>query len=255
MATNFNDSTVPVRLAKGHIRNLMVQWGSNTTLTITSGECRDSTDSINIVLPSSVTLNAATVGVNGMDTGALEASKDMYLFAISDTSNVNPSGSLLSLSSSSPIMPTVNGVTYDAFRLISYWKTNSSSQLIKGYTAGNENVRTHFYDTIISVLSAGTATSLANIDLSAGLPPLDNLPIRVHVDFTPATANDQVDFVTGGSTATVTTNVKGDVATKVSTSQLEILSKLISSVPTIRYKNSAGSCSANVYVSSFDYFL
>lgn len=51
----------------------------------------------------SITLNAATTGVNGLDTGSLAANTWYYIFLISDGATV---ASLLSLSSTAPTMPT-----------------------------------------------------------------------------------------------------------------------------------------------------
>lgn len=49
------------------------------------------------------TIDATTVGVNGLDTGSLQASTWYYVWAISNVSQI---GGLLSLSSSAPTLPT-----------------------------------------------------------------------------------------------------------------------------------------------------
>lgn len=234
-----------------YVNNLQVAWGSNTTLTVAAGQCRDSTNVFDMTLASSVTINTSVVGVNGIDTGTIGSSKTYYVLLISDSRQVNATAALVSLSATAPTMPT----GYDTFRVIDVWLTDGSSHFIKGYVVGNGSLRQHYHDANISVLPSGTATSLTNIDLTGSVPAVDNIPVFLMVDFTPNAASDKVSFAPAGSTATLLPHVSGSVATKINSGQLKVLSKLATSLPTIQYINSAASGSTNAWVCGFDYFI
>src|SRR6266849_7368739 len=193
-----------------YINGLEDAWASNTTLTVTSGICRDSTNQVDINLGnylglsgqgtanSSTTLNAAITGANGLDTGSLAASTWYYIFVISDSSNTNVPATLLSLSSTAPTLP----FGYDVFLQVGYWLTDGSSHFLLAWVSGNGSSRKYTWDAPISVLSSGSASTLTAIDVSTAVPPIaDNIPLLLDAIFTPATANDYLLVVAGNSTA------------------------------------------------------
>lgn len=250
MSTALNYEVV-VNLGLSYVNNLQMAWGSNTTLTVAVGQCRDSTNVFDMVLGSSVTINTAVVGANGIDTGTIGASKTYFVHLISDSRQVKSTAAMVSLSSTAPTLPS----GYDTFRVIGIWLTDGSSHFIKGYVAGNGSLRQHYHDANISVLASGTATALTAIDLSAAVPAVDNTPVYIQADYTPATAGDSVSFATTGSTATLLPHVTGSVAAKANSGQIKVLSKLASSLPKIQYINSAASGSTNTWVCGFEYFI
>ena len=146
MATNFNDSVIELKLGKNYVNGLQAQWGSATTLTVAAGQCRDSTDAVNMTLSALVTINAAVNGVNGLDTGSLAASTAYDVLLLNDTSGQLSACAMLVVSGATPVMPTVDGVTYDAKRVVDYWITDGSANLLKGYTYGNGSDRTRRWD-------------------------------------------------------------------------------------------------------------
>jgi len=232
--------------------NLQLAWDSATTLTVAAGQARDSGNAFDIT-SSAVTINAAVNGANGLDTGSLAASTWYAVVQIgSDINTKTPAFMLTTFATvATPVMP----LGYNISDVVGYWLTNSSSELIKGYVVGNGNLRQHYWDDSIKVLNDGTSASLANITLTTGVPPIDNTPVLINAEFTPATANDYVSFFPGASSATVGPRIYGSVATKFNGGQQKILSKLVSSAPTIRYINSAASCNADVWVNGFEYFV
>src|SRR6185503_13914885 len=150
----------------------------NTKLDVGAGQCRDSTDSFDIILNSSVVINAAANGINGLDTGSLGASKVYAVHVISDPTGANVSGCMVSLSATAPLLP----FGYGSFRVIGYVTTDSSSHFLKGYwTAGNTGVRSFVYDApIATAVTAGAATSYTAVDLSTFVPGgYAQLPISV----------------------------------------------------------------------------
>ncbi|MDE2103618.1 MAG: hypothetical protein KGL39_40645, partial [Patescibacteria group bacterium] len=104
--------------------------GSGTTLTLTAGECRDSTNVVSFASAITSKVLGATwasgSGSNGLDTGTPTASALYYVYAI--CKNSDQSGDIrFSLSATSPTMPT--GYTY--FRRIGAFYTDSSKNILK----------------------------------------------------------------------------------------------------------------------------
>lgn len=248
-----------------YINGMLGSWASNTTLSIAAGQCRDSTNNLDINIgnylygtapaPASAnvatTVNTAVTGLNGLDTGTLAASTWYYLYAIADSSFHNPAGYILSTSATAPTLPG----GYDSYRLIGYWLTDGSTHFIKAYETGTGTSRFKEYDAPISVLSGGTATSLTAVTLTGAVPPIDALPVYLDVSYTPATAADYVTFVPGGSTATTGPSVSSVVAAKAQLAQIKVMSKLVSSVAKVSYINSASSGATTALVAGFDYSL
>jgi hypothetical protein len=236
-----------------------ITYATTTTLSIAPIQCRDSTNVFDINVgglfgtsPVSTTLNFAINGLNGLDTGSLSTSKFYFIYAIaSQAGNLLP-GFIASLSSTAPLLPFGYGVQ----RLIGMWNTDGSSLLIPATVVGTGNERKHVYDSDIAILNNGAAQTLTTIGTLTGIvPAINNTPVTIDVDFSPATASDTVSFTSGGLAGTVLAHVSGSVATKNNSGQLEVIAKIVSSVPVILYINSAASGATDVWVNSFKYFL
>lgn len=252
MAAAGSNDFIPLRLGKSYVDGMAVSVASTTTLGVAAGQCRDSGNLNDLVLSSAVVINFANAGVvNGIDTGAIGASKLYYVYVIGNSLDpnglVNPVGGLVSLSSS-PLLPP----GYDIYRRVGWARSGAGSTLLTMYQSGNGNVRQYSYDTMIAEISSGTATALTAVDLATSCPPLDNMRVWLHVAFTPATANDSVKFAPYGSTATVIPGVSGVVAAKVQEAQVMVMAKLNSSVPNILYINSAAVCNTDAWVYAFE---
>lgn len=160
---------------------------SATQWKIPSGfRCRDGADSYNIIFASDATAAITSSGANGLDTGAEANSTWYYLWAIGDTSGANSPAALLSVSSSSPTMPS----GYDVKRLLPVVIRNNASgnfmnmDCIGGWPHLPE---WHYRDVkrpgaataatglATVVLDAGTATTFTNVDCSALIPPLSKI--------------------------------------------------------------------------------
>jgi hypothetical protein len=256
--SNFDDDYLLVRLPTNYMYGPGAVYGSNTTLTFPAFNVRDSSDNVNIITTTTITLNMATLGLNGLDTGTFAASSTYYIYAIGDSSNTNPSGVIASLSSVAPVLTSVIGSSNYVYRLYDWWIADGSVHFLKGYTEGANNTKRRVWDTNVSVLSAGTSTTLAAVDLSLAAPALNNMPVLLEVGYTPATANDAVAIAPGTSTnSTVATlpNISGVVATKVQTGQLRSLSQIVTLLPTIQYINSAAAGSTAIHVCEVEYSL
>lgn len=252
MAAAGSNNFIPLRLGKRYVEGLAVSVASTTTLGLAAGSCRDSSNADDIVISSAKTINFANAGVvNGIDTGAIGASKLYYVYAIGASLDPNglvyPQGGLVSLSSS-PLLP--NG--YDIYRRVGWARSGAGSTLLTLNQSGDGNVRQYSYDTMIVALTSGTSQTLAAIDVSASCPPLDNMKVNFFVEFTPATAGDTVKFAPFGSTATVIPGVSGAVAAVKQSMQVPVLAKLDTATPKVLYINSAASCDSDIWVQGFE---
>lgn len=146
----------------------------------------------------SVTVDAGTVGANGIDAGALAASTLYYVHLIYKPSTATCAG-LLSLSETAPTMPAL----YTVKRALGAFRTNASSQLLDGIQKDD----TFFYATPISVLSAGGSTTAASISLTGFVPALSvsRVLINVQCQAGNATANVIVGPISWSGTITPAT--------------------------------------------------
>lgn len=235
-----------------YVTGLQVSYLSNTTLSVAAGQARDSTDTFDIALSATTTLNATANGLNGLDTGSFAANTMYAIHVIADSANFLPTGVIMSLSATAPTLP----FGYSGFKQIGWWASDGSTHFFIGYTTGNGSSRSFWYDTKQSVLSGGTQTStflaftLANI-----VPAVAFTPVLCEVSFTPATAGDSVSFRPTGSSATSVQTISSVVASKAQIVQAKLLSNLATGAPKIDYENSAASGATSVAVTGFDFFV
>jgi hypothetical protein len=224
----------------------------NTKLTVAAGQCRDSTDVYQITLGSAATIDTANVGLNGIDTGVLEASKVYAVHVISDPVSGQPTGAMVSLSATAPYLP----FGYSAFRLIGYIVTDSSVHFLPGYWSGNNNARLFMYDAPqATAITAGADTSYTAITLTTLVPAVNNLSVWFAVDLTPAAASRIMSLQPFGATGNAV-SVTSQVTAVHVTANLLVLSRLDSGVPKINYKWSAGGGDAvAINVAGYEFYI
>ncbi|AOK05822.1 phage tail protein [Burkholderia latens] len=117
----------------------------------------------------SKTINLATTGAGGMDTGSAPTSGYVALYAIyNPTTGVS---ALLATNATAAAQPTVYGGAnmpsgYTASALVSVWPTNGSGQFVHGQQADRQIV----FDPV-TVLSANSGpTSLTSLSVSSAVP-------------------------------------------------------------------------------------
>jgi len=115
-------------------QNLVIKNNSgtpNTKVDVTAGLVFLSASTVSKFFSSvSVTINAATTGANGLDTGSLTTNQEYHVYLISDGANV---AGLLSLSATSPTMPT----GYTMAQRFGCFKTDGSSNFYRIIQNGN----------------------------------------------------------------------------------------------------------------------
>jgi len=177
------------------IYGLRLGWTSGTVITATAGRARNSTNANDIVLAATATLNAATVGANGIDTGAL-ANSTMYAVYAIDDSYLNNSGALLlSTSFSSPLMP----FGYDMFRRIGAVLTSGAAAILEFRQVGTGQDRWMWYDLGISELAGGVSAAYVDVDCASSVPAQATM-IVFDASLTPTGAADIASLQPKGAT-------------------------------------------------------
>lgn len=180
-----------------YIVDLQCDWLSGTTLTVSSGQARDSTNVNDIELEEAAILNAAINGVpNALDTGALAANTLYYIHVIGDSTLVNDAASLLSASIDNPTLP----FGYDMFRRVGVVKTSAGSALLDFTPSGNSTERNIWLGAEIQVLNVGIASAFTTINLSAHIPPTAS-EVFLQASLTPGIAGAFAALRATGSTS------------------------------------------------------
>lgn len=224
----------------------------NTKLDVAVGNMLDSTGTFQISLDAAVTINAASTGLNGIDTGTFAASKVYAVFLIADPVSLKTSGCMISLSYTAPTMPT----GYSAFALIGYAVTDASAHFLPGFwTAGNSSSRLFMYDAPQATsITAGAATSYTAITLTTLVPTADNLPVWISSAFTPGAASRTLKLQPTGAVGDAVT-ITGQVNAVVVTSNSLVLAKLSSAVPKVSYVVSNAGDAAAINVAGYQFFI
>ncbi|WP_433693199.1 hypothetical protein [Paraburkholderia phenoliruptrix] len=117
----------------------------------------------------SKTINLATTGAGGMDTGVAPASGFVAIYAI--YSPTTQTAALLATNASSAVQPNVYAGSnmpagYAASALVSVWRTDSSSQFVAG-----AQVDRKVYQPPVNIFSISTQTSVpASFGISGAVP-------------------------------------------------------------------------------------
>ena len=221
----------------------------NTKLDLAPGSCLDSTGTFQLTLSSAVTINAATNGLNGLDTGTFAASTVYKVFIVADPVTQQATGAMIS-ASATPLLP----FGYSAYALVGYATTDSSVHFLSGYWSDNDSARRVFtYDAPIIALNAGTQTGYTGVALTAFVPPVANSQVGIYMLFAANAAGNTANLQGYNSTGDQVTLI-APVATGVAntTENVTVLAQLNSAAPSIKYKVAAGTLSLYVTGYVFD---
>ncbi len=223
----------------------------NTKLDVAAGSCLDSTGTFQMQLSSSVTINGAANGLNGLDTGSLVLSTVYAVYLVSDPVTQQATGAMISTSLTGPLLP----YGYSAWSLIGYIATDASVHFLKGYWSDNDSARRLFlFDAPrATAVTAGNATSYTGVALTSFVPAVNNILAVINTAFTPGAAS-RVLSLQGGASVGDQVLVTGQVAAVVVTTQSNVLSQLVAGVPTVDYKvsNAGDAVAVNVAGYYFD---
>jgi len=176
----------------GSVRNLVMSVttaSASATLTADEIVVETALGGLRYCLPSfSKTINLATTGAGGMDTGSAPVSGFVALYAI-----YNPTtgtAALLATNATSAIAPNVYGGAnmpsgYTASALVSVWPTNSSSQFVQGL----QRDRLVNLQRATAVSSSSQVPSFTSVSISS-IVPKNALSVGGWLSCTGASANN-----------------------------------------------------------------
>lgn len=262
MPQNFQLYSLPFLYMEG----MYMGWISNSEVAFGVGQCRDSTDSIDMVVGGErygnlrsntpLRLDASKRGAGGIDNNTLQANQWYGVYIIADSSGRLPTSGLVSLASNLiPSLPT----GYDAYRLRFFIQTDSSGNIIPFYMHGTGTTVTCFWTNNIPVLTNGSATSYTTVNLSTAIPPLTQAIVTLSSLYTPAVAGNQFYIRPSNANATVTTLTttgSGVVAAKLQAAELTCLAAaaIDTRISNIDYQVTSGD-SLSLLVSSFEFYV
>lgn len=215
----------------------------NRTLALQPGAARNSDDTNDIILPGTynvvgLNLNADIVGANGIDGGTIAANAGYYIFIIGDSTKYRPTAGLISTFQFTPRLP----VGYDMFRRIGFASTDGSANFSPFDQAGTGIERTTFFDTAVTLLTAGVATAFTTVQLTFNVPATSHSGIAwLDLAFTANAATNQAQFRTGGSAAATGSVRWGAGVAAVQVGQVCVPYQTIGGVPQFQYKVSSAS--------------
>jgi len=209
----------------------------NFVIDVAPGSILDSTGVYQLELNSPLAVNGSIVGLNGLDQGVRLASKVYSVYLVADPVTQLPTGAILSLSATAPLLP----FGYSAFKHIGYAVTDASINFLKGHwTAGNSTSRLFMFDAPqATAITAGAAVTSTPVALTALVPAVNNLPVWFATAATGSAASRVLSLTPGNAVGTAV-KITSQVAAVVVTSNSLVLSQLVNSAPTINYMWSAG---------------
>jgi hypothetical protein len=152
---------------------LNLVYKDDTSVTVTSGKTTENSLAFELIYPVSTVVSFNDSGLNGLDAGTIAGNKIYYLFAIGDSSQVNPNGFLLSLSLTAPVFPA----GYDLYKRIGQVATDIVSfqnVIVPFEQSGNSSVKTYYYNQSgIQVLVGGVDITFTSVDVSMAVPAVD----------------------------------------------------------------------------------
>lgn len=267
MTTATVQSFPNVNLPYGYINGLVpfcvvdVNDVPTTTVSISSGQCRDSDNKMDISLGvpnvngdllenyinNPLLMNLNVNGINGLDTGEVSSGTVYRICIIGDSTNRNPTAALFSLQSNksnSPLYPK----GYDSYRVIGFVATGDDKEIKTFYISGNQNTRKFTYYDVTPIYTDLTNPFPASIFLDDFIPFNAGIMVDFLFKFTPVSAGDSV-ILTAASYSTYQYEIEAQVNSLPITQNRSILSVPDSIDPTrmsIMYEVTAGSLDVTI---------
>src|SRR5690606_6094222 len=144
-------------------------FSSSNSISIQPGVCASDTGRTVIESPSTIGIVLTATGAQGLDTGTIAANTSYYIWLLKGESGVT---AVASASATNPIPPT--GYE-DHKRRIGSFMTDSSANVLSGFTVGDEGLIRRFYYTEVTKSTPYQLLNEANIGQTNS---------RTSVDFT-----------------------------------------------------------------------
>lgn len=232
-----NPQAQVVNLGNLYVNGMALTYLTSTTLSVGAGQCRDSTDKVDIIMggnqysstsnpggeqgvnnpitsSAAVTIDAAINGAGGLDVGDLANSTRYYVYAIADSRGFN-SGSAMLSASTSPSMP----LGYDCWRRVGQVATDGSAAIRAFFQTGAGLLRTMRYQVPVAPGSAATSGSAtyASIGTLGALTPLAQVDVILGVSMDSNTAGNILYLAPYGNTALASSGFEAKLSSSVTT--------------------------------------
>lgn len=235
-------------LGMQYVNGCLVSYTDATHIVVATGQVRDSTNVNDIVVPATVTINTAAMGAGGLDTGSMANNTIYAVYVLGQALDSSAYSATISASDTEPALYD----DWNIFRKVGHVLTNGSAQILPFIMVGDGLVRTTMYDTLISELAAGNATTFTDVNVASSVP-LGKKTVHLVAALTPATAANQVKLRTNGSASTNgNKQMSGDVAAVVHTDEIDIQ---CDDSAIFEYLVSNGSDAVTLYVAGYDEVL
>lgn len=223
-----------------YVNGLNLTWATVTTLTAAAGQCRDSSNTNDMVVDAALTLNIALTGAGGLDQGSMANATIYAVYLIGSSYGAADPVLICSTDHSAPLMP----FNYDMHRRLGFFRSDGSAEILKFYQVGESVQRWMYYDVSIATdITAGASAAYADVDCT-GSVPLINTIIELDCTFTPTGADDQLVVVPNGSTSANGVNrMSGSAAGVVKIGHLQCPCQ---SDATLEYKVTGSATALNV---------
>lgn len=195
--------------ARAMLSGLTLSRTSATVIGVTAGACAESGNTSIISLSSSGSIDCATTGANGLDTGSLANNTWYHAYTIAKADGT--AARLASTSVSSPTMPS----GYTLKRRIGSFKTNGSAQIID-FTQVGDNFR--WAAGVADIVSDAPSTS-GNYTMSVPTGVAVLWVGTVKMSYTSGSGSAVLAIVTPGQTVPAGTAHVGAVASANFTDQ------------------------------------
>jgi len=238
------NSTISAAQLRSYLAGLARTGSTGTTIDLAAGVANDSTNTVMMSLISG-TINAASVGANGIDAGALTATATFHAHAIGKTDGTT--ARLLSTSPSSPTLPS--GYVYS--RRVLSLRTTVSSQIVPVLQTGDR-----FMFTAPSLdISAGSVGATAVTRTLTSVPTGITVEpvLSVTLDIGAASPTEAIYLSSLSQTDIAADGTNAQVALAVSTVNAVQIAGMVSGVLTntsaqIRSRLSTGSASNSLRI-------
>lgn len=212
-------STPAVNAGTRYINGLQLAYLTATTMTVSAGSIRNSTNAndINVglelnvaatqtgtlpIVPAAtgaVTINTAINGAGGLDTGTMANSTFYAVYAIGNSFDPGQGSALISANLTTPSLPQ----GYNMFARIGYIKSSGAAAILPFRQDGTGLDRWMWYDASIATsVTAGASAAYAPVDASAALPTSTPTMVNWLCVFTPTAAGNKLVLTPGTSTST-----------------------------------------------------
>lgn len=174
-----------------------------STIFMLKGAARDATNTSDIILSDTITLDIKKVGANGLDIGTPIPNSFYAVYVIGDSTDNNPTAGLFSFApvSDADTPPTPHlPLGYDMYRRVGWILTQSSIVISNFSQSGAGQSRTYYYFGPINVLTGGASTTYFPVDLYTCVPPISQPELAavnevlLNVNYTPSSVNHYVEF-------------------------------------------------------------